>query len=338
MKWYSEQGRDSDVVISTRIRLIRNLAGTRFPAMLSTEEKEAVCEKVRDALLEDKKELRYTRMVDLGDVKAVSLAERGLISPEFASDFSGRALITSDDESVSIMLCEDDHIKIRVTCAGLEAEKAFDKAMEIDSLLESRLDVAFDERIGYLTQYPNNLGTAMRASVIMHLPALGMDGHVAKLAGVVSSLGLTLSRVTADSANGAYIYQLSNQVTLGISEEAAISNLISIAKQIADREREARAPLVNDERMLDNIFRSKGILESARLLSYKEFTQLFSPIRLASAQGIIDVPLTLLDTLLVEMKPANLADSTGKKLSRDERDAARAAAVRERMKDCPSSK
>ena len=188
--WYESAGKDSDVVVSTRIRLARNLDKIPFPARLDVAGKDKVNSLIKTALFEnDSKDFSYIEMKDLTRRQAVSLAERHLISPEFAAKKDGSALMLSGDEGVSIMLCEEDHIRLQVMKAGLALEEAYDVADKIDSLLDSRLNYAFDERIGYLTACPTNLGTAMRASVMLHLPALAKSGQITKIAATVSCSG-----------------------------------------------------------------------------------------------------------------------------------------------------
>ncbi|MGN0467140.1 MAG: protein arginine kinase [Acutalibacteraceae bacterium] len=333
MKWYTNTGKDSDVVLSTRIRLARNLKDYPFPARLDAEEKKKVNELVRDVLVTDSdKDLHYLEMKDLPSYQAVSLAEKHLISPEFASDSTGRALILSDEEDVSVMLCEEDHVRIQVIYPGLCLEDAYKKACEIDDKLDSSLEIAFDDRIGYLTQCPTNLGTGMRASVMLHLPALRASSMVSRLASMVSKLGLTLRGAYGEGSEPVGdIYQLSNQVTLGISEEAAIKNLQSITAQIVQQEQQARQALLKDNSVIDKIYRAYGLLKSAHMLSCNEFTSLVSLVRLGAAEGLLDVKLDTLSRLLIEMQPATLNTMSGKANSAAERDLLRAQKVREAL-------
>ena len=194
MKWYSNSADNSDIVLSTRIRLARNLRDYPFPARLDSESRKEVNAIVKDALLNDgnKDEFDYIEMSSLTPSQAVSLAEKHLISPEFASSSSGRALILSKDEDVSIMLCEEDHVRIQIIYPGLSLDSAFQKAEEFDGMLEKSTAIAFDEKLGYLTQCPTNLGTGLRASVMLHLPAIAKTGAMPRLASTVAKLGLTL--------------------------------------------------------------------------------------------------------------------------------------------------
>lgn len=333
MKWYTNQGNESQIVLSTRVRLARNLKDYPFPARLDSEERTKVCQKVRDVLQKDDADgLEYIEMKDLTSYQAVSLAEKHLISPEFASDSTGRALLLSKEEDISVMLCEEDHIRLQVIYPGLCLEDAYKKAAQLDDKLDSALEIAFDERIGYLTQCPTNLGTGMRASVMLHLPALRASSMVSRLASTVSKLGLTLRGAYGEGSEPVGdIYQLSNQVTLGISEEAAIKNLQSITAQIVKQEQQAREQLLKDNGVIDKIYRAYGLLRSAHMLSCNEFTSLISLVRLGACAGLIDVKLETLTRLLVQMQPATLNVESGKANNAQQRDLLRAQKVREAL-------
>lgn len=333
MKWYTNSGEDNDVILSTRVRLARNLRDYPFPERLDTQTKNKINSLVKDVLVtENNESLKYIKMNELSSYEAVSLAEKHLISPEFASDSAGRALILSDEEDISIMLCEEDHVRIQIIYPGLSLESAYEKASEFDKRIESAFDIAFDERLGYLTQCPTNLGTGMRASVMLHLPALGSSNAISRLATTVAKLGLTLRGSYGEgSAAIGDLYQLSNQVTLGISDEAAIKNLQSITKQIIAQEKQAREAILKDNKVIDKIYRAYGILKSAHMISGAEFTSLVSLVRLGAQGGLIDVPLETLSELLINMQPATLNTKQGKALSSSERDVLRAECVRQAL-------
>ncbi len=332
-KWYETKSQHDDVILSTRIRFARNLEDYPFPCRLDAEGKEKVCRAVKDALSDvSGLKLKYIEMQTLSPKEAVALAEKHLISPEFASPQKGRALLLSEDESVSIMLCEEDHIRIQVIKGGLDLEGAFELANKIDDLLDSKLKYAFDERIGYLTQCPTNLGTGMRASVMMHLPALSKCSQMSKLASTVSKLGLTIRGTYGEGSNPkGDIFQLSNQVSLGISERAALDNLKAITMQIATQERSAGEEFVKNVNVMDRITRAYGILSSARLLSTDEMLELFSWVRLGAIYGIIEADISKLNELTETMQAATLSCEAGKDLTSDQRDEIRAKAVREKL-------
>lgn len=332
-KWYIENGEQGDIVISTRVRLARNLEDYPFPCRLTVKGKEAVCDEIKNALLEDDKwGFSYAKMKDFTRAQAVSLAERHLISPEFASDRAGRALMLTDDEAVSIMLCEEDHIRLQVMMAGLALKEAYSVADKIDNIIGSKLNYAYDNRIGYLTQCPTNLGTAMRASVMLHLPALTRCGQIGKLASTVSKLGLVIRGAYGEgSSPRGDIYQLSNQITLGISEESALNNLQSITLQLVAQERAAAEKLMENPVEEDKVFRALGILQNARVLSGDEFMELSSLLRMGISNKAVDFDITKLNELMVRVQPATINASQEKELTAPQRDILRASWVREAL-------
>lgn len=332
-KWYFEKGDQGDIVMSTRIRLARNLNEFPFPAKLDTAGKNKVNSLVKSTLFEnDCSGLSYIEMKDLSRVQAVSLAERHLISPEFAAKKDGSALILSEDEGVSIMLCEEDHIRLQVMKSGLALEEAYDIANKLDNVIDAKLDYAFDERIGYLTQCPTNLGTAMRASVMLHLPALTRCGQITRLSNTVSKLGLTIRGANGEGSQPrGDMYQISNQITLGITEETAIANLKSIVLQLVAQERAAAAEMIKNPAEEDKIFRALGVLKNARLLSTDEFMELISVVRLGAARGLVEVPVEKINELIVNMQPATVSAANADATNPTARDAVRAKAVREAL-------
>lgn len=334
--WYDECGNQGDCVISTRVRLARNLRGYSFPNRMTPQQKRELCDTVREALLGDGSALRgeftYLPMSELDDLQAAAMVERHLISPEFAKRRDGEALILSADESVSMMLCEEDHIRIQVLEAGLSVRHALDTAEKLDRLLDERLDVAFDEQLGYLTSCPTNLGTGLRASVMLHLPTLQQSGAISQIAGAVSKIGLTLRGTYGEGsrADGA-LYQLSNQITLGISEEAACDNLETITSQLIGKERQAREN--TPETLLnDRVYRALGTLRYARMLSYDELLGLLGDLRIGVGQELLKtVDYATLNRLTVELGRASLAYGNEQGNDPAVRDALRAERVRDAL-------
>ncbi len=329
-KWYIGAGEQSDIVVSTRIRLARNIAEYPFPNKLNTKSRTELNNMIRETVEADNKyKLQYNEMKTLARFEAASMAERHIISPEFASDADGRALLLSPEEDISIMLCEEDHIRVQVMKSGFALDEAYSIADEIDNKLSQKFNFAFDERIGYLTQCPTNLGTGMRASVMLHLPALTLSGQIHKLINTVSKLGLTF-RGAFGEGTGALgdMYQLSNQITLGISEEFAIKNLKAITLQLCAQERAVRDELLKDAVTEDKIFRAYGTLKWARLLNTKELMENLSLVRLGTVSGKLNVPLETVNELMVSMQPATINARAGQRLPEQERDAVRAKEVR----------
>ncbi|MCI6616545.1 protein arginine kinase [Ruminococcus sp.] len=324
----------NDVVISTRIRLARNLKDFPFPCKLNSQGREKVIEKVRDAVKKSNSpvasDFSFIRMSELTSSQSVSLVEKRLVSPEFISDTDGRALLISKDECFSIMINEEDHIRLQVITKGLSLEQAYDTADKLDTLLDENLDFAFDEKLGYLTQCPTNLGTGMRASVMLHLPALEKSRAINRIAGNLSKLGLTIRGAHGEGTEpkGA-LYQLSNQVTLGISEKAAIENLKNITEQLIAQENQARERLCASIDIQDAISRSLGILRSALVISHDEALKLLSNVRLGIvSKQITDVSTETIDKLMLAVEPATLTVALNKNLSARDRDIERAKLIR----------
>ncbi len=332
-KWYIGAGEQSDIVVSTRIRLARNIAEYPFPNKLNTKSRMELNNVIKEALESDNKyNLRFLEMRTLARFEAASMAERHIISPEFASDLDGRALMLSPEEDISIMLNEEDHIRLQVMKSGFALDEAYSVANEIDDILGSKFNFAFDERIGFLTQCPTNLGTGMRASVMLHLPALTLSGQIHKLINTVSKLGLTFRGAFGEGTNAVGdMYQLSNQITLGISEEFAIKNLKAITLQLCAQERSAREEMLKDVSTEDRIFRAYGLLKWARLLTTKELMENLSFVRLGSVTGKINISIETVNELMVSMQPATINARAGQKLETVERDTVRANEVRNKL-------
>ena len=332
MKWYEDKGESSDIVLATRVQLARNLKDYPFTQRLRDDEKDALNELVRRALTVDD-DLEFIEMKKLSKYEIVSLAEKHMITPEFASNTSGRALLFNENEGVSIMLCEEDHVKIQVVLPGLDPKNAFEKAEIFDERLENCFDIAFNNKLGYLTQSPANIGTGLRASVILHLPALNSNGEMFRLASTVSKLGLTLRSTYSDRGQTiGDIFTLSNQVTLGISEEAAIDNLRLITSQIVSQEKNARTSFIEKDSTLDRIYRAFGILSNAYLISATEALDLLSLVRLGANEGKLDIPLETLTKLFIEVQSATLSASQSETLTVPEREKLRADLIKEAIK------
>ena len=332
-KWYLGTGAQNDVVISTSIHLARNLKQFPFPASLSMQDKLKVNSVIKNAIDEiNNYSFNYYEMKTLSQAEVVSLAERHLVSPEFASSRDGRALLLTEDEAVSVMLNEEDHIRLQVMYAGFALDEAYRTADKIDSQLSGKLQFAFDDRLGYLTQDPTALGTGMKASVVLHLPALVSSSQITKLITTVSKLGLSLRGSYGEGAAAkGDLFRLSNTITLGISEKAAIENLKSIALQIAAQERVAREEIFKAPVTEDRIFRAYGVLKYARMIDTSEFMELISLVRLGAVKGIINMDCAQIEALMIHMQPATISLSVDRPLDRIERDKLRAQLVRQNL-------
>lgn len=332
-KWYEKAGRDGDVVISSRIRLARNLMDFPFPARLGADEKKAVEAKIKAAVLESNsyisEDFRFLPLESLSDWEAVSLVEKHLVSPEFISGLKGKGILLNSDESISIMINEEDHIRIQVLKEGFALKEAFELADRIDTLISESLQIAYDSHLGYLTQCTTNLGTGMRASVMLHLPALQESGAVSRVSSNLSKLGIIIRGTYGEGTNviGA-MYQLSNQITLGLSEDEAINNLAAITAQLVAEERKIRTELINSLSIQDKIGRATGLLKTSRILSTSEFMNLISFVRFGLSGGLLSgVTQGELNALIANVQPATL----GGNLDTSQRDVLRADTVRKAL-------
>lgn len=335
-KWYENS--TEPITVSTRIRLARNLSNVPFPGTMSGAQMLETNRKIAETLCNGNsvlsKDLHCIQMDQLQDAEAWAMVERHIVSPNFAKNRANRMLILSGDESISIMLGEEDHIRIQVLLPGFRLAEAYDIADKIDTLLGESLPVAFDEELGFLTECPTNLGTGLRASVMLHLPATENAGEMRKIAETVSKIGLTIRGTYGEGSKcDASLYQLSNQVTLGLTEQAAIQNLTTLAGQIIEKEKKERAQL-NSTALEDYVYRAWGILTNARVLTSKEMMGLVSRVRLGIDCGILHITQAQLPMqLLIETQP-NMLLAGRKAATPQERDKKRAEIFRNSFAEC----
>lgn len=337
--WMAGSGEHSDIVMSTRIRLARNLNGFRFPLAFTEDEAHKIDQSVSATLLDatDDLDMRFTsiQIKDLSELNRQVLVEKHLISPKLANSPKTGSVLLSDDESVSVMVNEEDHIRIQCLFPGLQIQEVYERADKIDRLLEKDLPYAFDEQFGYLTSCPTNTGTGLRASVMMHLPALTMTKQMNRIITIISRLGMVVRGIYGEGSEAlGNVYQVSNQTTLGKSEEDILADLQSITEQIIQKEREARSALLKHSAntLEDRLYRSLGTLSYARIIATEEAAKCLSDVRLGIDIGLIkDVDVTILNELMVFMQPGFLQKYAETTLNASERDMFRARLLRERL-------
>ncbi|HOH89203.1 MAG TPA: protein arginine kinase [Bacillota bacterium] len=335
--WVLGNGPQSDIILSSRIRLARNIADIPFPPGLSAEKAKEVVDSVRNSLSKPESKLEFKEyiMQKLPALERQCFVERHLISPGLSKNCAGGAVIISSDELVSIMVNEEDHIRIQTILPGLQIKKSWEIASDIDDILEQSLEYAYSENWGYLTSCPTNVGTGMRASVMVHLPALNITGNMNKILQTVAHIGLTIRGLYGEGTEiVGNIFQISNQITLGRAEEEIVENLTAVTKQIIDKEKEARRVLLESNRIKieDKIWRSWGIMKNARVMSSQECMKLLSDVRLGVDLNIIgNIPTRLLNEIMIEAQTANIQKSSRKELTPDERDIIRAEMVRSKL-------
>ncbi len=291
MGYWFEPKEQCDIAISSRIRLARNIKGIPFPHKMNIQQIKQLNQLVRDAIAKSEnplaKTLKYIEMENVPEIERFAMVERHIISKNFALNYQNRAIIISDDESICIMLGEEDHIRIQVLVAGLQLEEAYKTANAVDNILCDNLDIAFDERLGFLTECPTNLGTGLRASVMLHLPITQANGDIKKYISDITRMGFAMRGIYGEGTKAlASIYQLSNQITLGITEKEAIQKTTMVAKQFIDKEKEYRKGL-DVLRVEDRCMRSYGVLKNARILTSEELMSRLSDIMIGTSLGII---------------------------------------------------
>lgn len=313
---------------SSRVRLARNYADVPFPTRMTPQDSEAIIERTCNALQGETYTLR--KMADLSRNSRNVMVEEHLISPELAAQESG-AVLLNPERTVSIMIGEEDHLRVQAMLPGLQLGNAMQLADHADRVLEKTESFAFDRDWGYLTACPTNTGTGMRASVMLHLAGLAMLSKTGQVIHAVSQLGLTVRGLYGEGSEASGdLYQLSNQITLGRTEEEILNLLSDTAEQVIGRERAAREMLMQQGRtqLEDKLMRSWGVFTQARLMTTKEFMMRLSNARLAADLGFVDVRPSVLNQLMREVQPATLERNAGRPLSQEERDELRAEMIR----------
>jgi protein arginine kinase len=338
-EWMKASGPESDIVISSRIRLARNLQSLPFPIIASNENSLETLNRVK--VLLDSEDLNEISTFDLlildemNDLSKKVLVEKHLISPALANESRNGAVILSENESISIMVNEEDHLRIQILHPGFQIKEAWDLCNQIDDIFEGQLDYAYDEQRGYLTSCPTNVGTGIRVSVMMHLPALVLTQQISRILSAISQVGLVVRGLYGEGSEATgNLFQISNQITLGQSEDDIIDNLYSVARQIVEHERAARGKLLSESKMrtLDRVNRSYGILAHAMIIDSKEASQRLSDVRLGVDLGMItQTNAQALNELTVMTQPGYLQQYAGEALSPDERDLRRAELIRSRL-------
>lgn len=331
-KWYEDSGFQSDIVLSTRVRLARNIKGIPFPGKMSEDDAIKVIGKTEDALSRVNMEFTKTDILSLSPLKREQLVEKRFISPNFAKSRHPSVVFQSGDESVSIMVNEEDHLRLQAIFAGFECDKAHKMVSNMDKILSESLDYAVHEKYGYLTSCLTNVGTGIRISFMMHLPAICKAQIADSLFSAIGKLGVTVRGMYGEGSKASgYLFQISNQMTLGLNEKEIADRMTDVASKLISKERELRASLYKSEglELEDKIMRSLGLVKNARLMSTKEMLTLFSNIRFGMSLGLIEnIEPRQLNLLMVETSPAHLAEG---RQDPKQRDVERARLIREKL-------
>ncbi|MBQ9298657.1 MAG: protein arginine kinase [Clostridia bacterium] len=331
LNWYLQSGKDSDIVTSTRIRIARNIKGNKFPKNASKEEREKILNIIQEITPKIGYGLKFLKLKDMDDLTKLALIEKHLISPEFAVNHEDGAILINNDENICIMINEEDHLRIQVFSAGLELESSLNLAIEIEKTIGSLVNFAYSDKYGYLTECPTNVGTGLRASVMVHLPALTATRNINKVLDVTNNFGMNIRGLYGEGSNTqGNIYQISNKQSLGISEKEIINSINLITNKIIEQERTARKYLAKKSIELeDRLYRAYGVLTNCRKISSEEAKKLISDVRLGTDLGIIkemtDLKVNKLD---LYTKPANLQIYLEQELDEKQRDIERAEVIK----------
>ena len=337
-EWLRGSGPESDIVISSRIRLARNLADYPFIRKCTEQDRTAIEKTVRRRLLsrDSLKDVLYLDVEDLETVDRQFLVERQLISREHAEAVGARSVAIDTAEKFSLMVNEEDHLRIQLMKSGLDLEGAWDQINQIDDLIESRLTYAFHEDYGYLTACPTNVGTGMRVSVMLHLPALVMTRHIDKVFRSLQKISLAVRGLYGEGSQAmGDFYQISNQITLGRSEAELISQVGDVVPVLIEYERQARDFLVRESQkdLHDRVSRAYGILCTAQTISSEETMHLLSSVRMGVNLGLIeDLEMPVVNQLFIQTQPAHLQKLRGTELNTADRNIERALYLKRHLR------
>jgi len=326
-------------IITTRVRLARNLKSHPFVGKMNPGQKDELKNIIKDTLLEIIPDFEFFDMDKISELQSMAFVESHFISPQFTREKSGGGLLISRDRTVSIMINEEDHLRIQYIDFGECTEKAYDTAKRISDLLDEKLSLAFDDKLGFLTSCPTNLGTGIRVSYMMHLPTLTELGHIKNIQSFTAKFGFTVRGMYgegSDSING--IYQLSNQISMGISESDTISRLREIASKINENENHVKNIFINSNSLIfeDKIYRNLGILQNARLISYSEFLKCYSAVREGIEADKLNIDIKKFDKILLSVSP-NIIAFQNKMNDSMQRDAQRASITNEFIRPAKKS-
>lgn len=335
--WYDIDNTDNDIVISSRVRLARNLRKYPFSMKINSNQVLDMIKDVKNAVIDNysasNQKFKYIDLKNLTDVGKISMAENHIISTDFLKNTQPTALLLNENETLSIMINEEDHIRIQAVLAGNSMDKVWTLTDEADNLLEQSLEYAYDSEYGYLTSCPTNVGTGMRASYMIHIPLVELTGQIKHIMQFISKFGMTVRGIYgegSDTQGG--IYQISNQITLGQSEEDIISNMKAVTNQVIEQELKLREKLISENysTLEDQVYRAYGLVTNARIISLNEAMKDLSYVRLGYATGVLkeDKPLSNIHSIMINIQPANLLRYYNKNLEENQKDIARAEFIR----------
>jgi len=327
---------DNDIVISSRIRLARNLKDNKFATKISQEEAYKIIDDVKKVVDNNQttKDLEFNLhyLKDIPDIEQNILVEQHVISPQLAKNKNKSAFMLSKDKNIAIMLNEEDHLRLQVLNEGLKLEECLKTAYVIDDILEEHLDYAFDKELGYITSCPTNLGTGMRASTMLHLPALAMTNQLEKILLAISQIGVAVRGVYGEGTKSmGNLYQISNQGTLGAQEDTLVERIKQITMQLVEKESATRQHLLENNRIYieDEVYRAYGILKNARIIHTQEAMKLLSIVKMGIEMGIINnLTSKKIDELMIKVQANNVQMMLNEGFTKKERSLKRAEILR----------
>jgi len=337
--WLSGEGNEALVVLSTRVRLARNIAGCGFPESANNDTRKRIINYFDSCLTRSKilSEGSYHKAADINEMDKNFLIERHLISPVFLNGELSKALFINKDERVSIMVNEEDHLRIQALSSGLNPKTSFELATKYEAEIGRYLEFDYDPDFGYLTACPTNVGTGMRASVLIHLPGLVLTREIDKVISHITHSGLVVRGFYGEGSDVlGNLFQISNQNTLGVTEEEILNQIEKITLEIIAKEAEARQRLIDEaaDMIEDKIWRAYGILQHARVLTSEEVMNLLSAVRLGHAMKIIDfLNVAQINDILLLSQPAHLQKYYGSEMDSNRRDFVRAQMVRDKLRE-----
>lgn len=337
--WMNDEGPELDIVLSSRVRLARNFKDYTFPTLFSHEEAKEVLQLVNQRIeTEVNPEIGKLEIVEMDKLQPLEkqvLVEKHLVSPRLIEEPRQGACLLSQNEMISIMINEEDHLRIQCLLSGLQLNEALQLANVLDDWMEEAIDYAYDEERGYLTSCPTNMGTGLRASVMVHLPGLVLTRQLNQIIPAINQLGLVVRGIYGEGSQAlGNIFQISNQITLGKSEKDIVEDLTGVVQQIIAQERASREALVKTSniQLEDRVFRAYGILSNARIIETKEAATCISDVRLGIDLGLIKhISKNILNELMVLTQPGFLQKYAGGPLRPFERDVRRATLIRDRL-------
>ena len=334
--WMSGEDDADGIVISCRVRLARNLARYPFSPRMSEDDQRKVIDEVLAAAKDSRRmtTASYFSMNALDANERRVLVERHLISPSLAEDKGERGILFNQDESLSVMINEEDHLRLQAIYPGTQAQQTWAAIAALDEEITGAVDCAHDKQLGFLTACPTNTGTGLRASILIHLPALVLTEDMERVLQGLNQLSFAVRGVYGEGSNASgNLFQVSNQATLGSTEEKIVEGLLRITSQLVDYEKDAQQSLLREARsqVEDKVWRAYGLLAHARVLSSQEFMNLLSAVRLGLTMGILKVPAAFINHLMIATQPAHMQAEAGGSLDPEERDLRRAQLVRQKL-------